>query len=194
MHGKGIDWIVITCRSEGLVSKVAQGLSRLYVVLCLLDRYPLLLPPCVLLTQSTASTYFHLPVDEQEDKDINAYQRKYLTWTAEPSPSSPSPSSSSSSSNPAPPPPFPAAERTTALQEVLAHEDLYQILGVTKSDNLDKLTLRRAYLTRSRACHPESVRPTRRLDMYTDLPHAANSQTTPRRRTPSRRSPSRTRS
>ncbi|KAJ7127162.1 DnaJ domain-containing protein [Mycena epipterygia] len=101
---------------------------------------------------STASTYFHLPVDEQEDKDINAYQRKYLTWTAEPSPSS---ASSSSSSTPTPPPPFPAAQRTTALQEVLAHEDLYQILGVTKSDNLDKLTLRRAYLIRSRACHPD---------------------------------------
>ncbi|KAJ7475676.1 DnaJ domain-containing protein [Mycena latifolia] len=67
---------------------------------------------------SSASTYFHLPVDEEEDKDINEYQRKYITW-------------------------------------VLAHDDLYQILGVSKSDNLDKMALRRAYLTRSRACHPD---------------------------------------
>ncbi|KAJ7674184.1 DnaJ domain-containing protein [Mycena rosella] len=100
---------------------------------------------------STASTYFHLPVDEQEDKDINEYQRKYLTWVAEPTASS----SSSSSSHPSPSPPFPSAQRTTALNEVLENDDLYQILGVCKSDNLDKMALRRAYLARSRSCHPD---------------------------------------
>jgi hypothetical protein len=99
-----------------------------------------------------ASTYFHLPVDEEEDKDINEYQRKYITWVAEPSPAS-----SSSSSTTSPSPLLPSPERTTALNEVLAHDDLYAILGVSKSDNLDKMTLRRAYLTRSKACHPESV-------------------------------------
>ncbi|KAF8207583.1 DnaJ domain-containing protein [Mycena galopus ATCC 62051] len=99
---------------------------------------------------STASTYFHLPVDEQEDKDINDYQRKYITWTAD------SAASSASSSSPTQPlSPLPSPERTKALGEVLAHDDLYAILGVSKSDDLDKLALRRAYLTRSKACHPD---------------------------------------
>ncbi|KAJ6544821.1 DnaJ domain-containing protein [Mycena vulgaris] len=99
---------------------------------------------------STASTYFHLPVDEEEDKDINEYQRKYITWVAEPSAASTPPSSSAPAS-----PPFSSDQRTTALNEVLANDDLYRILGVSKSDNLDKMALRRAYLTRSRACHPD---------------------------------------
>ncbi|KAJ7903699.1 hypothetical protein B0H14DRAFT_2666001 [Mycena olivaceomarginata] len=99
---------------------------------------------------STASTYFHLPINEEEDKDINEYQRKYITWTADSSaPSSSSPSSTQSSHY------LPSAERTQALNDVLANDDLYAILGVSKSDNLDKLALRRAYLARSRACHPE---------------------------------------
>ncbi|KAJ7274543.1 DnaJ domain-containing protein [Mycena haematopus] len=99
---------------------------------------------------STASTYFHLPVDEQEDKDINEYQRKYITWTADSAPSS-----SSTSSTQTPSLPLPSPERTKALSEVLAHDDLYAILGVSKSDILDKMALRRAYLTRSKACHPD---------------------------------------
>ncbi|KAJ7284837.1 DnaJ domain-containing protein [Mycena rebaudengoi] len=100
---------------------------------------------------STASTYFHLPVDEQQDKDIDEYQRKYITWSADPS-SGPSSSSYSSSSSPPPPP---HSESSPALKEVIANDDLYRILGVSKSDNLDKTTLRRAYLTRSKACHPD---------------------------------------
>ncbi|KAJ7494590.1 hypothetical protein B0H11DRAFT_1857553 [Mycena galericulata] len=95
---------------------------------------------------STASTYFHLPVDEQEDKDIDEYQRKYITWE---------PSASSSQTVPQPPPLPPGQPRSTALDEVLTSDDLYRILGVSKSDNLDKLTLRRAYLARSRTCHPD---------------------------------------
>ncbi|KAJ7178618.1 hypothetical protein C8R43DRAFT_467381 [Mycena crocata] len=101
---------------------------------------------------STASTYFHLPVDEQEDKDIDEYQRKYLTWVAEPSAGSTS-SPQSTQSTPSPR----LAERTKALNEVLENDDLYSILGVHKSDNLDKMALRRAYLTRSRACHPDRI-------------------------------------
>ncbi|KAJ7219909.1 DnaJ domain-containing protein [Mycena pura] len=97
---------------------------------------------------STASTYFHLPVDEQEDKDINDYQRKCITWDGDAS-------ASSSSSTPIPSNYLSSPHRTTPLEHVLAHDDLYSILGVSKSDNLDKLTLRRAYLARSRACHPD---------------------------------------
>ncbi|KAJ6607368.1 DnaJ domain-containing protein [Mycena sp. CBHHK59/15] len=104
---------------------------------------------------STATTYFHLPVDEQEDKDIDEYQRKYITWVAEPSAGASSSSSSSPSSSSVPSSPPLNAQRTAALSEVLANDDLYRILGVSKSDNLDKLTLRRAYLTRSKACHPD---------------------------------------
>ncbi|KAJ7158909.1 hypothetical protein C8R46DRAFT_404389 [Mycena filopes] len=96
----------------------------------------------------TASTYFHLPVDEQEDKDINDYERKFITWdgdlaagSSSPSPRTPTPPLSSSN------------ERTSALNEVLASEDLYTILGVSKSDNLP--AIRRAYLLRSRSCHPD---------------------------------------
>ncbi|KAJ6494664.1 DnaJ domain-containing protein [Mycena vitilis] len=99
---------------------------------------------------STATSYFHLPVDDQEDNDINQYERKYITWVADPSGHPPS-----SSSTPPTPPSIPSAERTAALNEVLAHEDLYLILGVSKSDKLDKMALRRAYLTRSKACHPD---------------------------------------
>lgn len=101
--------------------------------------------------QPTASTYFHLPVDEQEDKEINGYQRKYITWDGDLSAGS----SSTPSPPTAPPPLSPSQGRPSALDEVLANEDLYGILGVSKSDNLDKPTLRRAYLLRSKACHPE---------------------------------------
>jgi curved DNA-binding protein CbpA len=40
---------------------------------------------------------------------------------------------------------------------VLATDDLYQILGLEKTAALDKMSLRRAYLSRSKACHPECV-------------------------------------
>ncbi|KAF7375032.1 hypothetical protein MSAN_00389300 [Mycena sanguinolenta] len=110
-----------------------------------------LLGPMLSYALSTASTYFHLPVDEQEDKDISEYQRKYITWTANSAPST----SSTSPTQSSPPSSSASPERTKALNEVLSNDDLYAILGVSKSDNLDKLTLRRAYLTRSKACHPD---------------------------------------
>ncbi|KAF8893297.1 hypothetical protein CPB85DRAFT_1330854 [Mucidula mucida] len=101
---------------------------------------------------STASTYFHLPVDEEEDKDIESYERRYITWTAEPSGLS-----SSSTSNPS----IHSSEtpydprRYKTLREVLDNDDLYKVLGIAKATHLDKSTLRRAYLSRSRACHPD---------------------------------------
>ncbi|KAJ7052503.1 hypothetical protein C8F01DRAFT_1332423 [Mycena amicta] len=95
---------------------------------------------------SLASSYFHLPVDEQEDQEIAAYHRKRITYVS---------SSASASSSSTPPTPSTSNNRDSALSEILATDDLYSILGVTKSDNLDKLKLRRAYLRRSRACHPD---------------------------------------
>ncbi|XP_006459134.1 hypothetical protein AGABI2DRAFT_183915 [Agaricus bisporus var. bisporus H97] len=102
---------------------------------------------------NTASTYFHLPVDEEEDKDIENYQRRYLTWVAEPS---------SPRNLPPPSPPLLCSgpseseiERSQVVQTVLSTDCLYQILGVPSAPLPDKITLRRAYLARSRACHPD---------------------------------------
>ncbi|CAK5268580.1 unnamed protein product [Mycena citricolor] len=110
--------------------------------------------PCPLMLSyalSTASSYFYLPVDEEEERTINDYRRKHITWSSGSTSSSTrreSPGSQSSSRTYAGP-------SSAALDEVLAHDDLYSILGVSRSESLDKLTLRRAYLTRSRSCHPD---------------------------------------
>lgn len=108
----------------------------------------------IILTLSTASTYFYLPIDEEEDADIENYQRKYLTWIAEPSGLSnltqePNTFSSTSSTF--------SKDRADILNTVLSSPDLYAILGVPKSASLDKMSLRRAYLARSKDCHPEYV-------------------------------------
>jgi hypothetical protein len=104
--------------------------------------------------QSAASTYFHLPIDEEEDKDIENYECKYLTWVAEPSIRAGSPSPSSSKTQPTSDLPS-EAERLKVLKSVLSANCLYEILGVPKNSSIEKITLRRAYLARSRACHPE---------------------------------------
>lgn len=109
--------------------------------------------PCLI--PSTASTYFHLPIDEEEDKDIENYERKYLTWVAEPSLPTNVPSSSQSQS--CSDPSLSEGERLEILKSVLSNNCLYNILGVPKNSIPDKMTLRRAYLARSRACHPECV-------------------------------------
>lgn len=107
-----------------------------------------------------ASNYFHLPIDEEEDADIAAYERKYLTWVAD---SRVSPSSSSlqeQSSSHRSKRHTCSADKSNLVQEILRINNLYDILGVPKSANLDHMTLRRAYLARTRVCHPEYV-PTR---------------------------------
>ncbi|TFK70308.1 DnaJ-domain-containing protein [Pluteus cervinus] len=102
------------------------------------------------LTLPTASTYFHLPIDEEEDEEINAYQRKFITWIAEPS-NTTSSSCSSTENDPV----DVECIKNAVVDEVVSNNDLYAILGIQKSGNLDKMTLRRAYLSRSRACHPD---------------------------------------
>ncbi|KDR76394.1 hypothetical protein GALMADRAFT_226087 [Galerina marginata CBS 339.88] len=111
---------------------------------------------------STASTYFHLPIDEEEDADIENYERKYLTWVAEPSGSSTRPTSNHSQSgsesetdSEASPQNNSETDAGAVVRAVLAQDDLYQILGVSKYATLDKMTLRRAYLARSKSCHPD---------------------------------------
>ncbi|KAI6103871.1 DnaJ domain-containing protein [Pisolithus croceorrhizus] len=41
------------------------------------------------------------------------------------------------------------------IHEILSSSDLYHILGVPRSRNVDSRTLRQAYLSRSKACHPD---------------------------------------
>lgn len=50
-----------------------------------------------------------------------------------------------------------ADKRHGTIDSILALDDLYEVLGLQKSSKLDAQTLRRAYLLRSRACHPECV-------------------------------------
>ncbi|KAE9403624.1 DnaJ-domain-containing protein [Gymnopus androsaceus JB14] len=104
---------------------------------------------------STATTYFHLPIDEEEDRDIRGYQRKYLTWKSEPSESPKSHRPSSEEVDSTVKNSRVEEERNKTLNVILDNDDLYMVLGVDKSKTIDKLTLRRAYLIRSRACHPD---------------------------------------
>ncbi|EJD49027.1 DnaJ-domain-containing protein [Auricularia subglabra TFB-10046 SS5] len=59
-------------------------------------------------------------------------------------------------------PPLPTAfeprctdKRYATIDHILALDDLYEVLGLQNSPKLDAHTLRRAYLLRSRACHPD---------------------------------------
>ncbi|KAG6839896.1 hypothetical protein C0991_010678 [Blastosporella zonata] len=94
---------------------------------------------------------YALSTDEEQDADIESYERKYLTWVAEPS----------GSSTPMLPPSLPPkssasdTERAKIVQHILETTDLYEVLGVEKAPTIDRMTLRRAYLSRSRACHPD---------------------------------------
>jgi hypothetical protein len=77
-----------------------------------------------------------------------------LTWVAEPScPSEKNPEASKSKSSS-----HDSSVAAGIVKTVLENDDLYQILGVPRhAGALDKMMLRRAYLARSRACHPECV-------------------------------------
>ncbi|KAF8824991.1 hypothetical protein HHX47_DHR7000638 [Lentinula edodes] len=103
-----------------------------------------------------ATNLFHLPIDEEEDREIEGYQRKYLTWTSDQAVGT-----SQASSSKAPNLDTRSAlsraedERNQTVNDILQNEDLYDVLGVDKSKALDKLALRRAYLVRSKACHPD---------------------------------------
>ncbi|KAJ7581659.1 hypothetical protein C8J56DRAFT_249414 [Mycena floridula] len=101
---------------------------------------------------STASSYFHLPIDEEEDRNILGYERKYLAWN---SPSSSSSCTASTSASVEPEVASMRGERDAVLLSILSTSDLYAVLGLARTNHLDKGTLRRAYLARSRACHPD---------------------------------------
>ena len=54
---------------------------------------------------------------------------------------------------------FPSAahppKSRAVIKEILAEDDLYKVLGINRASPADRLTLRRAYLSRSKSCHPE---------------------------------------
>ncbi|KAL7279376.1 hypothetical protein ACG7TL_007217 [Trametes sanguinea] len=125
---------------------------------------------------SSASSYFHLPIDEDEQSLADSVEdnappyTKHLPWISSPdstdsddsdaSPSTSSSPSPSGSSTPTHPPPRagpdPPPKRSKAvINEILAQNDCYAVLGISRSSRIDKSALRRAYLARSKACHPD---------------------------------------
>lgn len=122
---------------------------------------------------NSASSYFYLPVDDEnaEDDDWLFQQGSsskpphMLSWSQEQhspsdindnsdfSCSSTSSSSSSLASEFEDSPPH--RPKQPVIDEILSKNDLYEILGVSRKAALDRLALRRAYLSRSRACHPD---------------------------------------
>ncbi|KAI0366321.1 DnaJ-domain-containing protein [Pilatotrama ljubarskyi] len=117
---------------------------------------------------SSASSYFHLPIDEDEalleeqDSPAPPYT-KHLPWLspdATDSDDSDTSSTPSGSSSPGPSqhragPPPPPKRSKAVICEILAQNDCYAVLGISRSSRIDKAALRRAYLARSKACHPD---------------------------------------
>ena len=104
-----------------------------------------------------ATGYFYLPVEEEVDKDLTIISTsKYLPWVVPPTPIAPC-----SSTPPIPKPvtstPPCTPEQRAVVNDVLLQNDLYKILGVTRSAKPDTLALRKAYFARCKACHPEYV-------------------------------------
>ncbi|TCD61494.1 hypothetical protein EIP91_008377 [Steccherinum ochraceum] len=111
----------------------------------------------------SASSYFYLPIDDTLEDDSD-FGTKHISWegaTGDGQDSDDSDASWSSTSTFAPNDPSEIPLRSTAkksspvIEEVLGEHDLYKVLGIAHTSSLDRLTLRRAYLARSKACHPD---------------------------------------
>jgi hypothetical protein len=115
-----------------------------------------------------ASSYFYLPIEDEDEEDnlgcvsttcalpwvqdrptSRELDESDFTWS--------SASSSSSSLITDFEAPLQESSKLAVIQEILTQNDLYEILGVSRKAALDRLALRRAYLSRSKACHPEWV-------------------------------------
>ncbi|KAI0312667.1 hypothetical protein OF83DRAFT_1215158 [Amylostereum chailletii] len=110
---------------------------------------------------SSASDYFYLPIDdetltENDGTDISHHGR-HISWRhlAEKADVDEAPRRRRSSRSRARRGLKTETHRSPAIAEVLAQENLYEILGVAHGADLDKMELRRAYLSRSKACHPD---------------------------------------
>jgi hypothetical protein len=108
---------------------------------------------------NTASAYFYLPIDDEPHQDDASTRSSYtrsLSWDG----SEESSTDHSDDSFTRPASPVTAGSRHRRRQEIadiLEQKDLYNILGLSRTPAPDKMELRRAYLSRSRACHPECV-------------------------------------
>ncbi|KAI0048966.1 DnaJ-domain-containing protein, partial [Auriscalpium vulgare] len=104
----------------------------------------------------TASTYFYLPIDDGEESPTPPPPHTNpISWD----PDLPLGDFLDRSASATPGGNGAGAPRRTrreqAIADILAQTDLYNILGVSRNDTLDKMELRRAYLARSKACHPD---------------------------------------
>lgn len=108
-------------------------------------------------TDSTtiASSFFHLRAtdDEHNATDNVPVHPKHITWSPQPYPSAEEQKSCDTFKSS----PNDDIFYTPEMLQVLSSDDLYCILGVTRSQTIDRVTIRRAYLSRSRVCHPEYV-------------------------------------
>jgi hypothetical protein len=108
---------------------------------------------------NTASSYFYLPIDDEPHQDDPSTPYSYtrsLSWDG--SDESSTDHSDDSVTRPASPiTPGSRHRRQQEIADILEQKDLYNILGLSRTPAPDKMELRRAYLSRSRACHPECV-------------------------------------
>ena len=110
----------------------------------------------------TASTYFHLPVDDEPHLDepstsaISYPHIRSFSWDH--ADESSTDYSDDSLTRPSSPRSSPSRHgRHQEISDILEQKDFYNILGLSRTAASDKMELRRAYLSRSRACHPEYV-------------------------------------
>jgi hypothetical protein len=107
----------------------------------------------------TASAYFYLPIDDephQDDPSTPYSCTRSLSWDGSEELSTDH--SDDSFTRPASPvTPGSRHRRQQEIADILEQKDLYNILGLSHTPAPDKMELRRAYLSRSRACHPECV-------------------------------------
>lgn len=102
---------------------------------------------------STASSLFHLrATDYEHNATYNVpIHPKHIAWSPQPY----SPAQEQKSCDNLKSLPNHDAFYTPEILQVLSSDDLYCILGIPRSKTIDRVAIRRAYLSRSRACHPD---------------------------------------
>jgi hypothetical protein len=127
------------------------------VLLCLFDRLVGQSYTRTVDTDSTtvASSFLHLRASDDEHNAIDnvPIHPKHIAWSPQSYPIAEEQKYCDTSKC------SPSDDRfyTPEMLQVLSSDDLYCILGVSRSPTVDRVTIRRAYLSRSRACHPEYV-------------------------------------
>src|SRR6266478_3028591 len=109
--------------------------------------------------RNAASAYFYLPIDDEphqgDPSTLSSYTRS-LSWDGSEG-SSTDHSDDSPTRHASPITPRNRHRRQQEIADILEQKDLYNILGLSRTPAPDKMGLRRAYLSRSRACHPDYV-------------------------------------